>query len=1057
MRGWSQGILGSCMAVLVFVASVSGQTVTDSDNDGLPDAWESTFGLNPWSADSPHGATDDPDGDHLTNRQEFEAGSHPLGLHKRQLAEGADNAFFTWRMALANPNDTPAHLLITFERETGDVIRFPLTMRPRSRTTLHTSDVPGLTQTFSTQVESDVEIAVDRTMTWVGGFGSHSETAIATPGREWYLAEGATGGPFSLFYLIQNPGPDPATVTVTFLRPAPEPPIVRSWVVDGHTRKTLWVDELEPELANTDVAARFESDRDVVVERAMYADAPGIPFRAGHDAAAVAAPALEWFLAEGATGTFFDLFYLLANPSTTDAEIQVEYLLASGIAIPRSYVVPAQSRLTIHVDREHIWLADTSVSARVRSLNGVPIIVERSMWWGEGGWIEAHNSAGATTTGTRWVVADGEVGGPAQTLTYVLIANPTTRPGHARVTLFFEGGEPHVEQTFDLLPTSRFNVDVAAMFPAARNRRFAVLVESVGPEPTELVVEWSTYQSTGGAFWEAGTNALATNLSPPLLALSNMTVLRGSTTVLDTCRRRDGIPSATFSAVSSAPGVADVQIDASTGRMTVTGNAPGEATITVTAYVPGQAPTTETFTLRVGHGRPIAFAPPITIGSPLFPAVADMNRDGMPELVATVNDGHGRITQLDLRAIGLGHVADLLWFHREWRPADFNGDGILDIVGWSYLPITDPRSVARLFVGQPNGTYVEDPAFAALNVRGYGHSIVTADFDNDGDVDLFMPTYTYNDPQEQCYLLLNDGNGRFQEVADTAGVALRGWSEHWKAEGAQAVDFDGDGDLDLFVANHFFFNQGVVGGVPRFVDRRAELGLPLRFDEGIKFLDFDNDGLLDLVQHHPSEGPWLWRFDGTRFTHVPMPVFAHNGSFGMNVYDMNGDGYEDIVTAPGSFGTQTRIWVNVEGTFVRNPPTSLENDGGDALAFGDFDADGRIDIVKRSWLYAERYALNATPHPGPTLVLDIVGPSGERNQYGRVARIRPRQAPHITYTRVVDGGSGYLSANQYELIVPTPYTGEFDVTVRFADGERSFVVSAGSRVRLFSDGRMQPY
>ena len=54
---------------------------------------------------------------------------------------------------------------------------------------------------------------------------------------------------------------------------------------------------------------------------------------------------------------------------------------------------------------------------------------------------------------------------------------------------------------------------------------------------------------------------------------------------------------------------------------------------------------------------------------------------------------------------------------------------------WKYLPITDPQSLARLFLAQPDGTYVEDPAFAALEVRGWGHTIVAGDMDNDGDTD----------------------------------------------------------------------------------------------------------------------------------------------------------------------------------------------------------------------------------------------------------------------------------------------------------------------------------
>ena len=84
-----------------------------------------------------------------------------------------------------------------------------------------------------------------------------------------------------------------------------------------------------PELAATDVSAVIESlnGLPIIVERAMYSSAAGV-FAAGHDSAGVTAPATEWFFAEGATGGFFDLFLLFANPNATDAAaVQATYLL----------------------------------------------------------------------------------------------------------------------------------------------------------------------------------------------------------------------------------------------------------------------------------------------------------------------------------------------------------------------------------------------------------------------------------------------------------------------------------------------------------------------------------------------------------------------------------------------------------------------------------------------------------------------------------------------------------------------------------------------------------
>ena len=1048
--------------VVFLIALASRGTIThaqagaDSDGDGLPDAWEIAFGLDPHSAASPNGAADDPDGDGVSNADEYTAGTHPRSFYTRRLAEGAANGFFTWELDLGNPETTDAHVQVEALLGDGTVRRLPLVVGAQSRRTVTAAELGVDGYEFGVEVASDVAIGADRVMTW-NAVGSHAETAIAAPARTWYLAEGATGGPFNLFYLIQNTSPRAAQVTVHFLRPAPDPPLDRVYTVPPRSRFTIWVDSID-ELANGDVSAVITSTEDIAVERAMYLDDATASFAAGHDASAVVAPALAWFLAEGATGSFFDEYILLANPSTSAADIQIDYLLADGTVLPKKYTVEPESRRTIRVDDEHPWLANAAVSARLTALNGVPFIAERTMWWADGGWYEAHNSPGATTTGTRWLVSAGQAGGPWHYSTYVLLANTSPFPGQARVTVLYEGGGTE-QRTFPVAANSRFNVDVALEFPAADGRRFSTLVESVGSDPAELVVEWSLYGTPGARPWELGANALAMNLSSPLKTLTDLALPRGiGTYTIGTRRDIAGAPAATYSVTSSIPGLATVAIDATTGLLRLTpSSGTGTTTVTVRARSAGRPDVVDSFVLTVIAGRAITFAAPTTVEGLLFPAFADMNNDGRLELVGTLNDGT-RLVPQDLRGIGLGPIVDLFpnWDNRENHPVDVNGDGRLDIVTWTYLPVTDPRSVARLFIQQADGTFVEDPAFTALHVTGYGHNITTGDFDNDGDVDLFMVEYTHNDPREQFYLLLNDGTGHFTEVADQAGIANRGWPLPWKSEGVQTLDFDDDGDLDIYVASHFYFNEGVVDGVPRFVDRRPELGLPLRFDEGIRFLDYDNDGRIDLLMQHPSEGPQLWRFTAQGvFVQVPLQANVYDKSYGVNACDLNGDGWEDLILAPG-LTTRTRILLNTGGTFVENPTTTLDGVGGDVMACGDYDDDGRLDLGRRTG--SLEYARNTTSNAGLSrLTLDVVDEQGVHNQYGRVVRVTPRAAPGVTYTRVVDGGSGFLSVGQYPLLIGTSYSGLFDVRVRFAGGVRSFTVSAGQRVRLFADGRQQVY
>jgi Tol biopolymer transport system component len=489
----------------------------DADADGLPNGWEEQFGLNPALAVLDDGPDGDPDHDGATNAQERAANTHPRGLHTRYFAEGVTNSFFQTRFALFNPASTPAIVWMRFLRDDGVTVTQAVNMPGRTRRTVLAEGVSGLGgRSFSTLIESDVAVVVDRTVWWdASGYGAHSETSLASPAAQWFLAEGSTSGPFALFYLLQNPQPTSVDVVVRYVRPLGLPFIEKTYTLPPASRTTIAVDGEAPELANTDVAAVITATAPIVVERAMYLDRPGEPFGAGHGSAGVTVSATSWFFAEGATGSYFDLFLLLLNPSEQTARVDVRYFTSTGDTYLKGYTVLPNSRKTIWVDDEDIpafghALANVAVAMEVRSIDAVPLVVERTMWWPDGNWQEAHNVVGAIDRGPRWAIADGETGGDRAADMFILLANMSNVAGDVLVTVVDEDGASQAK-IFTVNGSTRVNIHVLEEFSTS-GRPFGVLIEALGPDPIPLVVERATYWDANGVTWAAGTSALATRL-----------------------------------------------------------------------------------------------------------------------------------------------------------------------------------------------------------------------------------------------------------------------------------------------------------------------------------------------------------------------------------------------------------------------------------------------------------------------------------------------------------------------------------------------------------------
>ena len=282
---------------------------------------------------------------------------------------------------------------------------------------------------------------------------------------------------------------------------------------------------------------------------------------------------------------------------------------------------------------------------------------------------------------------------------------------------------------------------------------------------------------------------------------------------------------------------------------------------------------------------------------------------------------------------------------------DYDNDGYLDLYVCNYLTYDEKNlpctfyedkpycliqnfkgSSSRLFHNNRDGTFTDVSEKAGIaNSAGKGLGVVALDYDNDGRVDIFQA----NDAAAN-FLFHNNGDGTFSEVALAAGVAFDPNGNARGGMGVDAEDLDGDGYLEIFVANfsgqtNALFHNDKDGSFTEITNKLGlgAISIPMS-GFGARFFDYNNDGLPDLfvLNGHPfapinkifhettyAEPPFLFENTGRGFREVAAqhgaPLTKFYAGRGLAVGDFDNDGDSDL------------LLMN-----VGEPPVLLRNDGG---------------------------------------------------------------------------------------------------------------------------------
>ena len=418
----------------------------------------------------------------------------------------------------------------------------------------------------------------------------------------------------------------------------------------------------------------------------------------------------------------------------------------------------------------------------------------------------------------------------------------------------------------------------------------------------------------------------------------------------------------------------------------------------------------------------------VATGYGMGAAVGDINNDGLPDLYLSnlgsnqmyLNKGDGKFADVTKES----GTDDPRW-STSASFFDYDRDGWLDLMIVNYADFSvsnNPSCYAattakdyctprvfrapgnRLFHNKGNGTFEDVTAAAGVEKEfGHGLGVVTADFNNDGWIDI----YVANDGDHN-QLWINQKNGRFVNDALLAGCAVNRNGQAEAGMGVDAGDFDGNGTDDIFIThlmdetNTLYVNLGE--GLFEDRTREAGLGMPGRRFTGFGtfFFDYDNDGWLDLFVANCAVQllPELVRQKNPFPLGQPDQLFRNTGK--------------------GSF---------VE--IVDEPEFSLLEVGRGA-AFGDVDNDGDADFLVTNNNGPARLFLNQVGNRNHWLGLRLVGKAG-RDMLGAQVEIVVDDKRSLRRRVRTDGS--YLSGNDPRVLVGLgAVTRVKAVRVRWPDG-----------------------
>ena len=411
-------------------------------------------------------------------------------------------------------------------------------------------------------------------------------------------------------------------------------------------------------------------------------------------------------------------------------------------------------------------------------------------------------------------------------------------------------------------------------------------------------------------------------------------------------------------------------------------------------------------------------------------AAADFDNDGFPDLLVTAvgrvtlyrNRGDGTFTDVTAKA-GLkanGWPVSAGWF-------DYDNDGDLDLFIVNYCvwnPATEPycgdkkagyRTYChpKFYDPLPNSLWRNngDGTFTDVSVEsgiaahpGKGMGLAFADYNNDGRMDVFVA----NDTTPNS-LFRNDGNGRFREVALPAGVAITDDGKMLSSMGVEWRDFDGDARPDLFITA--LINET----------------FPLFRNSG--------DGLFQEATYRAGLGASTLRYSG----------------WSLGAYDFDNDGWRDIVTANGDVQDNTEVYSSrqskQQNLLLRNRGNgwfAAVPFGEPALhrgaAFGDFDGDGRVDIVMTRLNGSALLWRNTGGEANHWIGVRLRGRKSNRDGIGAVVRVT---AGGRTQTDHLSTAGGYLCSNEKTVWFGLGNASKVDrVEVSWPSGSVSSVPSA---------------